>query len=218
MRIRSKPWAKEELRACGYFEESPEAYKGKWKEAFQNDNPIALELGCGKGLFVGKIAKLHPEMNYIAIDIKLDILGVAKRNIETIFEGKPVSNIRLVQRNIEQINEILAPEDGIDQVYINFCNPWPRGKHQKRRLTHTRLLLKYKEFLKPGSKIYFKTDDDALYHSSFRYFDEAGYHIIKATENLHKQPIFEENIMTEHEKMYTEEGIKIKGILAEVEE
>ena len=121
-----------------------------------------------------------------------------------------------MQKNIEQINDIISKEDNIERVYINFCNPWPRGKHQKRRLTHTRLLLKYKQFLKSGVKIYFKTDDDDLYNSSFRYFKEANYKIIKYTDDLHSNNIFIENFTTEHEEMYTKEGIKIKAIIAEV--
>ena len=216
MRIRSKPWAKDELNNCYFFEKQPEKYRGIWSSRFNNKNPINLELGCGKGVFVAKIADLHPEINFIAIDIKIDILGIAKRNIEELFDQKKVNNIVLVQKNIEQINDIISKEDNIERVYINFCNPWPRGKHQKRRLTHTRLLLKYKQFLKSGVKIYFKTDDDDLYNSSFRYFKEANYKIIKYTDDLHSNNIFIENFTTEHEEMYTKEGIKIKAIIAEV--
>ena len=93
MRIRSKPWAKEELNSCYFFEKEPEKYKENWKEKFNNNNPIHIELGCGKGIFVAKIAKAHPEINFIAIDIKMDILGVAKRNIEKLFDKKIVSNV-----------------------------------------------------------------------------------------------------------------------------
>ena len=216
MRIRSKPWAKEELSNCYFFEENPEDYIGKWNDRFKENKTIHLELGCGKGVFVAKIANLHPEINFIAIDIKLDILGVAKRNIEKLFREKQVSNIILIQKNIEQINDIISKKDNIGRIYINFCNPWPRGKHQKRRLTHTRLLLKYREFLKSGVQVYFKTDDDNLYNSSFRYFKDAGYKIIKYTNDLHSNNIFNENITTEHEEMYTKEGIKIKPIIPEM--
>lgn len=216
MRIRSKPWAKEELNSCYFFEKEPEKYKENWKEKFNNNNPIHIELGCGKGIFVAKIAKAHPEINFIAIDIKMDILGVAKRNIEKLFDKKIVSNVVLVQKNIEQINDIISGNDNIERIYINFCNPWPRGKHQKRRLTHTRLLLKYKQFLKSGVEIYFKTDDEDLYNSSFRYFKEADYKIIRYTNDLHRDNIFTENFTTEHEEMYTKEGIKIKAIIAKV--
>ena len=216
MRIRSKPWAKEELNNCYFFEKEPEKYKGTWKERFNNNRPIHLELGCGKGVFISKIAQAHPEINYIAIDIKIDILGVAKRNIENLFEQKRIDNIILVQKNIEQINDIISENDNIERIYINFCNPWPRGKHQKRRLTHTRLLLKYKQFLKDSVDIYFKTDDEDLYNSSFRYFNEADYKIIKYTDDLHSNNIFAENFTTEHEEMFTKEGIKIKAIIARV--
>ena len=216
MRIRSKPWAREELNNCYFFEKKPEEYIAKWNNRFKEKNPIHLELGCGKGVFVAKIADLHPEINFIAIDIKIDILGIAKRNIEKLFGEKQVNNIILIQKNIEQINDIISKEDNIERIYINFCNPWPRGKHNKRRLTHTRLLLKYKQFLKSGVQIYFKTDDENLYNASFRYFKEAGYKIINYTNDLHNNNVFSENITTEHEEMYTKEGIKIKAIIAEV--
>ena len=109
---------------------------------------------------------------------------------------------------------ILSEEDKIDRIYINFCNPWPKGKHRKKRLTHTRQLEKYKVFLKEDGEIYFKTDDDDLFNSSLKYFEETGFKIIKKTYDLHSKPNFWYNIETEHEKMFSEQGIKIKAIIA----
>ena len=96
---------------------------------------------------------------------------------------------------------------------INFCNPWPRGKHHKRRLTHTKQLEQYKEFLKDNGKIYFKTDDDNLFEESLNYFKEANFQIEKLTRDLEAEPDFWENIETEHEKMFKEKGIKIKACI-----
>ena len=109
---------------------------------------------------------------------------------------------------------ILGEQDNIKRIYINFCNPWPKGKHRKKRLTHTRQLEKYKTFLAPNGEIYFKTDDDDLFNSSLGYFEEAGFEIIKKTYDLHAEPIWENNIETEHEKMFSEQGIKIKALIA----
>ena len=108
---------------------------------------------------------------------------------------------------------LFAKQDEVERIYINFCNPWPRGKHRKKRLTHSIQLEKYKEFLKENGRIYFKTDDDELFESSLIYFEESGFKIIEKTYDLHQEPIFEKNIETEHEKMFSEQGIKIKACI-----
>lgn len=104
----------------------------------------------------------------------------------------------------------------VDRIYINFCNPWPKPGHNKKRLTHPKQLEKYKIFLKPEGEIYFKTDDDNLFNSSIRYLEESGFKIIKKTYNLHSEPIWENNIETEHEKMFEEQGIKTKALIAKL--
>ena len=123
-------------------------------------------------------------------------------------------NIVLTRFDIERILLILEEQDQIERIYINFCNPWPKGKHRKKRLTHTRQLEKYRQFLKENGEIYFKTDDDGLFHSSLLYLEEAGFEVLKKTYDLHAEPIFEKNIETEHEKMFSEQGIKIKALIA----
>ena len=95
---------------------------------------------------------------------------------------------------IEIIQNILNEKDLVDRIYINFCNPWPKPRHNKKRLTHTKQLEKYKVFLKQGGEIYFKTDDYNLYKATIKYLEETGFEIIKQTENLHKEPIWENNI------------------------
>lgn len=220
MRIRFKPWAREELEASSFYIDNPEDYKGKWKTLFKNDNPIHLELGCGKGGFISQIASKNQDINYIAIDMVDAMLGLAKRNIEQVYTEKniQINNVYLTRYDIERILLILDDKDQIDRIYINFCNPWPRGKHRKKRLTHTRQLEKYKQFLKNEGEIYFKTDDDGLFNASLMYFEEAGFEIIDKTfdleETLKIHPEFWDNIETEHEKMFKQEGIKIKALRA----
>ena len=212
MRIRNKPWAKEELLASDFYVQKPEDYKGRWKEFFNNENDhIYLELGCGKGFFVKKAAKQNQNINYIAIDLIDAILGMANRNIIEEFENKEVLNLALTRYDVEEINNILDKSDNIERIYINFCNPWPKPRHKKRRLTHTRQLEKYKQFLAPKGEIYFKTDDDELFRESLEYFKEAGFEAVKTTENLNEAPKFWENIETEHEIKFKNEGIKIKA-------
>jgi len=214
MRIRYKPWARPELEASEFYIDNPEEYKGKWKELFKNkQNPIHLELGCGKGGFISKLAAQNPNINYIAIDMVDAMLGLARRNIEREYEERniPINNIYITRFDIERILMILDDNDKIERIYINFCNPWPRGKHRKKRLTHIRQLEKYKQFLKPSGEIFFKTDDDGLFNDSLLYFEQAGFEVLGKTYDLANTPEFWNNIETEHERMFKNDGIKIKA-------
>lgn len=215
MRMRKKPWARPELESCDFFVISPKEYKGKWKMLFKKEQPIFLELGCGKGTFMAVHGSENPDINYIAIDIKDEVLGLAKRNIEKAFKekGRVVDNVKLMAQEIGLINEMLGEDDIVSRIYINFCNPWPKEKHKKRRLTHTRQLEQYKVFLKDEGEIYFKTDDDELFEESLEYFKEAGFKIKYITYDLHNSD-FDGNVETEHEKMFTEKGIKTKFLIA----
>ena len=217
MRIRFKPWARPELEASEFYIDNPEELKNKWITIFKNQtNPIHLELGCGKGQFISKLAVQNQDINYIAIDLVDAMLGLAKRNIEQIYieQEKEINNVILTRFDIERIMLILGEKDNIKRIYINFCNPWPKGKHRKKRLTHTRQLEKYKTFLANGGEIYFKTDDEDLFNSSLEYFKESGFNIDRKTYDLHEEPIWENNIETEHEKMFSDKGIKIKALIA----
>ncbi|MGN1327880.1 MAG: tRNA (guanosine(46)-N7)-methyltransferase TrmB [Clostridia bacterium] len=222
MRIRYKKWARPELEASKFYIDEPENYKGKWQTQFKNNNPIHIELGCGKGSFISQKASQNSNVNYIAIDLIDAMLGLAKRNIENVYKenNREIDNIYITRYDIERILNIFDKNDSIERIYINFCNPWPRGKHHKKRLTHTRQLEKYKEFLKKDGKIYFKTDDDSLFGDSLSYFKESGFNLEKITYDLAEEIDFwngEINIETEHEKMFKEQGIKIKALIAKIE-
>ncbi len=215
MRIRKKPWAQPELDACDFFVKEPRLYRGQWSGRFKKEQPLHLEIGCGKCGFAGQMALKHPEINFLAVDIKSDMLGVGRRNIVKLFEeqNRSVDNILLIEQNAEQIDLLFAPEDKIERIYINFCNPWPRSKHKKRRLTFPKKLRMYRRFLIDGGEIRFKTDDDGLFEESVEYFKECGYEIKYITRDLHNSG-FDENIMTEHEKMFSDEGKAIKFLIA----
>ena len=145
MRIRYKKWARPELEASKFYEDNPEEWKGKWKEHFtKTSNPIHLELGCGKGQFISKLAVENQNTNYIAIDLVDAMLGLAKRNIENTYKEENIEpeNVIITRFDIERINLILDEKDNIERIYINFCNPWPKGKHRKKRLTHSKQLEK----------------------------------------------------------------------------
>ncbi|MEE3493005.1 tRNA (guanosine(46)-N7)-methyltransferase TrmB [Ruminococcus sp.] len=217
MRIRKKKWAEPELAECRYYINEPEQYRGRWKEFFGNEKPIELEIGCGKCTFSAEKAIRDPDKNFIALDIKSDMLGVGRRNVERIFaeNDRSPDNIALVRCNVEQIDKAFSAEDHIAVMYINFCNPWPREKHKKRRLTYPRKLKMYRDFLTDDAVIYFKTDDDELFEESIGYFEQAGYTIRFITRDLHHSEVTG-NIMTEHERMFSDEGIPIKYLEATV--
>lgn len=218
MRIRKKKWAEPELAVCDFYVKEPEQFAGKWKTAFKKVQPLILEIGCGKGGFAGQFALQNPDKNIIALDIKVDMLGVGRRTIVKLFEeqGKTqdeIDNLLLVKYNVEQLDKIITAEDKIERLYINFCNPWPRLKHKKRRLTYYKKLEMYKTFLRPEAEIRFKTDDDELFEESLEYFAQTGYEILYLTRDLHNSD-FKENIMTEHERMFMDEGKTIKFLIA----
>lgn len=193
-----------------------------WENGMKNSKIKVIQctqnFGCGKGTFIAKLAVKNPEINYLAIDIKSEVLGIAKRNIEKEYLEKNVQidNILLTAYEIELIQNILNEKDVVDKIYINFCNPWPKPRHNKRRLTYPKQLEKYKVFLKPEGEIYFKTDDENLFNSSIKYFEESGFKIIAKTNDLHSEPIWEDNIETEHEKMFKEQGITTKALIAKL--
>ncbi len=215
MRIRRKPWARPELAACPFCIDDPENHIGHWHELFPKRQPLHLELGCGKGGFMARKALQNPQINFLAVDIKSDILGLTKRNIEKAYEqaGKEVDNVRIFAYDIERILQVLDRNDEVERIYINFCNPWPKKKHKKKRLTYPRQLFFYQEFLKDGGEIWFKTDDDELFEESLDYFAMCGFTQEFITYDLAASG-FAENIVTEHERMFMDQGIKIKFLIA----
>lgn len=217
MRIRFKPYARPELADWTRFIDNPTAQRGQWANAFANPGaPLHVELGCGKGGFLVQHALRNPEINYLGIDLKSEVLVIGKRRIEQEFSamGREPSNIALTAFDIERMQQIFGPGDRISRVYINFCNPWCKSGYAKHRLTHPRQLVQLREYLLPGSEIWFKTDDEALYWDSLRYFPLAGFAVTWQTTNLHRQEPAE-NVRTEHEEMFSAQGIQIKACIAQ---
>lgn len=211
MRLRKKPWARPELEASELVITEPKRLKGLWENEFNNNNNcLYLELGCGRGKFIVDKAKVEPDVNFIAIDLKDEVLIYALRKVET----EKINNVRIVPMNIMGINEIFE-KDEISRIFINFCNPWPKVSHNKRRLTHTKFLTEYKKFIKPGSEVWFKTDDVDLFNASQKYFTESGFQIIFSTYNLHNSE-FQQNIVTEYEEKFTSLGMNTMFLIAKL--
>ena len=220
MRMRHKPYARPELAAWPYAVDSPAEKRGCWKSFFADPaKPLRVELGCGKGRFLAMSGLLAPQYNYLGVDIKSEMLVVAKRTIERLYtlEQQPLANIAITNYNIENIDKLLAPEDAVDRIFINFCNPWYKSGHAKHRLTHPRQLAKYRSFLRAGGELYFKTDDTRLFEDSLRYFEYTGFSLEWVCRDLHKEEP-EWNVRTEHEKMFSDEGIPIKACIARMQD
>lgn len=210
MHMRRKKWAKPELSVCPYFTDTPEQYRGNWRMRFAKQQPLYVELGCGKGVSTAKMTADMRDRNFIAFDVVCDVLGDARRNIEKAFGDDPVDNVMLAKADICTIGNILSQDDRVERIYINFCNPWTKHvKDQKKRLTHPRQLLQYREFLTENGEIWFKTDDDKLFDDSLICFDVSGFDTVYMTRDLHASG-FTPNYVSEHEMMFSEQGIPIK--------
>ncbi|MBQ9959892.1 MAG: tRNA (guanosine(46)-N7)-methyltransferase TrmB [Oscillospiraceae bacterium] len=211
MRLRNRPWAAGELAACPYYIQDFTQNRGRWHDVFQRKNPIWLELGCGKGLYIAATAPKNPDINFIAADIKGLMLAYARRYIEAAFAavGKSVDNVMLLSVDASRIQNAFAPEDKVQRILINFCNPWPKPHHYKRRLIHTRQLQLYREFLADDGEIYFKTDSDMLYAAAPAYFEEAGYEVIEDLCDYYSVYPMDDSALTEHERMFLNQGLPI---------
>jgi tRNA (guanine-N7-)-methyltransferase len=208
MRLRKKWWARPEMETSSIIITKPHEYKGIWSSEFKNGNDIYLELGCGRGTFIADQANQNKNINFIGIDLKDEVIVFALRKV---IENE-LENVRLIPMNIMQVEEIFS-ENEISRIYINFCNPWPKLRHNKRRLTHTKFLSMYKKFIKPGSEIWFKTDNAELFSDSCDYFKESGMEIVYSTEDLHSSN-FDMNVMTEYETKFYNMGNKIMFLIA----
>lgn len=210
MRLRRKAWARPELESDSKVICNPFDNRGNWNEVFHNNQPIHLELGCGRGQFISQCAELNKDINYIAIDLYDEVLVKALRKINE----KELNNVRIIPMNIQKLGEVFDKNE-IDKVYINFCNPWPSRRHHQKRLTHPQFLKIYKSLLKNHSEIWFKTDDEGLFKDSLNYFAVEGFLEKYKTFDLH-QTDFTDNIMTEYEVKFSSQGIRIKFGIFEV--
>lgn len=180
--------------------EAGQPYKGKWAiDFFKNENPVVLELACGKGEYTVNLAQMFPHKNFIGIDYKGNrIWRGAKTAIE---EGVP--NVGFLRIQIENLSDYFAPGE-VDEIWITFPDPQPQLSREKKRLTSSRFLEKYKELLKPGGFVNLKTDNDGLHAYTVEKIQEFGLNIAARTEDLYHSPYADEvlSIKTYYEKKY----------------
>ncbi len=213
MHMRTKKWAKPELAVCPYYQDDATKPRGQWRALFKKDQPLYIELGCGKGVSTAAMVYDNQHINFIAMDITSNVLGDTRRNIAATYGELPVENVIITRHDIEFIRNVFAPEDRVERIYINFCNPWTkRPKYAKRRLTHPRQLMQYRDFLVDGGEIWFKTDDTELFTDSLPYFKACGFEMRYMVSDLHDAG-FTPNYISEHERMYMEKGVPIKFVI-----
>ncbi|MBF7097391.1 tRNA (guanosine(46)-N7)-methyltransferase TrmB [Alkalibacter mobilis] len=204
MRLRKKPWAEPEMRLDNKVIFTPSDLKGKWKNEFGNSNPICLEIGSGKGKFITELALANPDVNYIALDYQNEVLVYMLRKANSM----ELNNLRIIPSKADFIDEYFDANE-ITKIFINFCNPWPKTRHQKRRLTHSVFLQKYRKFLTNKGTLQLKTDDQGLFLDSLDYLKAEGFVDIKVIHDLYKEMI-PDNITTEYEEKFHGQGIKIR--------
>ena len=204
MRLRKVKNAKERLEVNNnpFFISEPELNKGKWNEVFNNTNPIHIEIGCGKGQFISTLAKLNPDINYIAIE-KFD--SVLLRCLEKVIDSD-LTNLKLCVMDAQIISNYFK-QDEVKRIYLNFSDPWPKKHHAKRRLTSPLFLEQYKLILDKKGEIFFKTDNRGLFEYSLESISNNGFSISNISLDLHKDlEKYPDNITTEFEDKWSKLG------------
>ena len=212
MRVRNRKGATELLEAHPqYVILNPADAKGRWREIFGNDHPIHVEVGSGKGAFVSGMAKANPEINYIGIDIQKSVLSYALDKVL----ATDVPNIKLLWVDGSDLTDYF--EDGeIDRLYLNFSDPWPKKRHEKRRLTYQSFLATYQQILPENGEIHFKTDNRGLFEYSLVSFSQYGIKLKGVWLDLHASD-FEDNVLTEYEQKFANKGQVIYRVEAAFE-
>ena len=219
MRIRRKKHLKERLDFVKDYLIVPErdhanvllAEKDKkyfnYIELFGNENPVELEIGCGKGGFIIEKAKNNPNVNFLAVELLENIVVMACENAKV----QKLTNVKFVNSGAEYLPRYI-PENSIRNVYLNFSPPYPKDGYENRRLSSSRYVLGYKSFLIKGGSIYQKTDDEDFFNYSFDKFLEHGFKVVNITEGLNDGTL--ENVQTEYESKFRALGMKVYGLIA----
>ncbi len=202
MRLRKVKNALDKLKESPYFIFDGKDYKGKWGNVFSNDRAIHIEIGCGKGQFILKLAEQNPDINYIAIEKYDSVLLRVKEKLDK----NPQDNVRLVLFNAVEIESYFESGE-VARIYLNFSDPWPKNCHEKRRLTSSKYLEQYENILKEGGKVFQKTDNRKFFEYSLQSWNNNGWHLERISLDLHKDTeLYPDNITTEFEDKWSEVG------------
>ena len=202
MRLRNITGSREMIAESDFVVHEPKLLKGKWKARFENDHPIYIEIGMGKGRFIMDSARANPDINYIGIE---KYSAVLLRAIQKM-EEDPLPNVILIRMDAEEITDVFDKGE-IDRIYLNFSDPWPKDRHAKRRLPSGAFLKRYDEILKTGGTIEFKTDNRELFDFAVEELEGSPFKADKITYDLHNnQEMMVGNIMTEYEEKFSSKG------------
>lgn len=205
MRLRHKPWAKEKIAKHPEIVVSdPASYRGRWREMFGGKDLLMVEIGTGKGRFITESAKRNERAAFVGIEKAESVLVNA---LQRVLNESLAGGVRLICGNAEKLDEYFAPGE-VDRIYLNFSDPWPKNRHEKRRLTYKSFLQLYEKVLKKDGEIHLKTDNEPFFVYSLHRFSEFGLLLKNISLNLHEEPETE-NIMTEYEEKFAEKGNRI---------
>ena len=205
MRLKNVKGAGEKIKLSPYVVDNPSDYKGKYNKLFNNNNPIYIEIGMGKGTFIVNNALKYPDINFIGIE-KYD--SVMVRATEKV-EDMNLNNLKFIRMDANNIGDIFDKE--IDRIYLNFSDPWPKVRHEKRRLSSSNFLNKYDNIFNKNKRIVMKTDNRKLFEYSVMSFVNYGYKINEISLDLHNDDI-KDNINTEYEIKFSDLGYPIYKI------
>ena len=213
MRLRNIPGADDAIQQHPIAIKNEKEQKGKWSSIFQNDNPIHIEIGMGKGQFLLNLAKQNPNINYIGIERYSSVLLRALEKFDTE-EFCELKNIRFICMNAFELPEVFEPGE-VKKIYLNFSDPWPKARHARRRLTSTQFLAQYDKVLAENGVVEFKTDNRPLFEFSLEQVEEAGWKLLGHTFDLHHDAAMNEgNVMTEYEEKFSSMGNSIHKLIA----
>lgn len=207
MRMRNKPWAMDFLKENNHIVDVDGSYKNNIKEFFNNDNDIHIEVGTGMGQFITTLAKENPDINFVGIEIEKNVLI---RVLEKVLE-EGLTNVRLLLYDANLLDEYFN-EDEVSKIYLNFSDPWPKNRHEKRRLTYESFLSQYKKILNDNGTLQFKTDNRGLFEYSLISLNKFGTEFLEVNLDLHDDED-EDNIRTEYEEKFSSKGFKIYKIV-----
>ena len=201
MRMRRKKHLHERLNNCSdIIITDIMEYDGDIKAIFNDDKPLRMEIGCGKGGFILETAKLNKDINFLAVEKNLNVLVIAAEKIKN--EG--ITNVKFLAGDVNVLR-CFETKTKCEMIYINFCDPWHKGSYKRRRLTHEQHLVLWKKLLKENGEIHFKTDNKMLFELSLNSFSDYDMKLKNITFDLHNSG-FEGNVMTEYEKLFSEQG------------
>lgn len=211
MRMRKKKNGSQRMEACAKIHiQTSSEMKGKWKELAKGKELYA-EIGCGKGRFILETAKRNPDKFFVGFEKIADVIVLAMEKVM----NEELENVVFVCDDAERITEIFE-ESELDGLYLNFSDPWPKKRHAKRRLTFVTFLEKYKQIIKNGGKIFFKTDNRPLFDFSLEQFDEAKIALSDVTFDLHNSEYEKDNVHTEYEDNFSAKGFSINRLVGTV--